>query len=275
MEPAWVAPCIPTLVKTPPIGADWLHEIKHDGYRAISVIDRGRAQIFTRRGHDWSSRMPNIKGALEDLKVRSAVIDGEAVMTDKDGFSDFFALHLALARRSAPAATLMAFDLLELDGADLRLRPLEERRALLEKLLRKPRPWLQLSSAVEDEGAQVLRLACEMGLEGIISKRRGSPYRSGKNLTWRKTVCTKVEHFAVTGALPKRGPVRSLKLARLVEGQLTPCGWVGSGLSEADARKIRVALDTGQPIVAEVRYRGFIPAGELRHASLMGWTAAG
>jgi len=140
MQPTWIEPCLPTLVKTPPIGAVWLHEIKHDGYRAISVIKEGRARIFTRRGHDWSDRMPNIKAALERLKVKSAVIDGEVVMIDKDGVSDFFALHLALARKCAPNATLMAFDLLELDGEDLRPRPVEERRARLEKLLRKPGP---------------------------------------------------------------------------------------------------------------------------------------
>ena len=147
MEPAWIEPCIPTLVKTPPIGADWLHEI--NGYRAISVIDRGRAKIFTRRGHDWSARMPNIKAALERLKVKSAVIDGEVIMTDKDGVADFFALHLALARKSAPGATLIAFDVLELHGEDLRPLPLEERRARLESLLRKPGPSLQFSAAAD------------------------------------------------------------------------------------------------------------------------------
>ena len=271
MEPAWIEPCIPTLVKTPPIGADWLHEIKHDGYRAISVIDRGKAKIFTRRGHDWSARMPNIKAALERLKVKSAVIDGEVIMMNKDGVSDFFALHLALARKSAPHAILMAFDVLELDGEDLRPRPLEERRAIVEKLVRKPGSWLQFSAAAEGEGLEIWRAACDVGLEGIVSKRRGSPYRSGKSTSWRKTVCTKRDHFAVTDAAPRSGPVRSLKLARLVEGKLTPCGWVGSGLTEANARKIRTALDAGQPIVAAVLYRGFTPAGELRHPSLKGW----
>ncbi|SEE04872.1 bifunctional non-homologous end joining protein LigD [Rhizobiales bacterium GAS191] len=133
---AFIAPRIPILVKTPPAGADWLHEIKHDGYRTISVIDRGRAQIFTRRGHDWSSRMPNIKAALERLKVKSAVIDGEVIMAGEDGVSDFFALHMALARRNAPAATLMAFDVLELDGEDPRASPLEERRTALEEASR-------------------------------------------------------------------------------------------------------------------------------------------
>ena len=271
MEPAWIEPCIPTLVKTPPIGADWLHEIKHDGYRAISVIKRGRAQMFTRRGHDWSARMPNIKTALERLKVKSAVIDGEVIMTDKDFISDFFALHLALARKSAPDAILMAFDVIELDGEDLRPTPIEERRAILEKLLRKPSPWLQFSAAAEGEGLEIWRAACDVVLEGIISKRIGSPYRSGRSTSWCKTVCTKTEHFAVIDAAPGRGIVRSLKLARLVEGKLTPCGWVGSGLTEISARKIRTILDAGQPIVAEVVYRGFTPAGELRHPSLKGW----
>ena len=271
MEPAWIEPCIPTLVKTPPIGADWLHEI--NGYCAISVIDRGRAKIFTRRGHDWSARMPNIKAALERLKVKSAVIDGEVIMTDKDGVADFFALHLALARKSAPGATLIAFDVLELHGEDLRPLPLEERRARLESLLRKPGPSLQFSAAAEGEGLEIWRAACDVGLEGFISKRRDSPHRSGKSTSWLKTVCTKVEHFAVIDAAPRHGPVRSLKLARLVEGELTPCGWVGSGLTEVSAREIRTALDAGQPIVAEVVHRGLTAAGEIRHPSLKSWQA--
>jgi bifunctional non-homologous end joining protein LigD len=175
MELTWIEPCIPTLVKTPPIGSDWLHEIKHDGYRTISVIVRGRAQIFTRRGHDWSARMPNIKAALERLKVKSAVIDGEVVMTDKDGVSDFFALHLALARKSAPDATLMAFDVLELDGEDLRPAPLEERRAILEKLLRKPGPWLQFSAAAEGRGSR-------SGVPPVTSASRASSRNGGARL---------------------------------------------------------------------------------------------
>jgi bifunctional non-homologous end joining protein LigD len=92
--------------------------------------------------------------------------------------------------------------------------------------LRKPDPWLQFSAAAEGEGLEIWRAACDVGLEGIISKRRGSPYRSCKSTSWQKTVCTKAEHFAVIDAAPRRGPVRPLKLARLVEGKLTPCGWV-------------------------------------------------
>ena len=137
-RPSWIAPCMPVLVKTPPSGPEWAHEIKHDGYRAICLVDQGEVRIYTRRGHDWSARMPNIAAALAGLRLRSAVIDGEAIMTGEDGVSDFFALHAALARRSAPHATLMALDILHLDGEDLRGRALEDRRAILADVLRRP-----------------------------------------------------------------------------------------------------------------------------------------
>ncbi|SEF00201.1 bifunctional non-homologous end joining protein LigD [Rhizobiales bacterium GAS188] len=266
VSPTWIEPCQPVLVKTPPAGPDWLHEIKHDGYRAISVVDRGAVKIFTRRGHDWADRMSGIREALASLKVRSAVIDGEVVMMGDDGVADFFALHAALTRREAPGAVLIAFDALHLDGEDLRGRALEERRAILAKLLRKPKHQLQFSEEIAGEGREALRAACDMGLEGIVSKRRGLPYRSGKTDAWRKSRCTQVENFAVIGAgPPARAPVRSLRLARLVAGSLVPCGWAGSGLSERDGRDLRMALDAGRPVVAEIEYRGMTPAGDLRH----------
>ncbi|SDR63531.1 bifunctional non-homologous end joining protein LigD [Rhizobiales bacterium GAS113] len=274
VSPAWIEPCQPVLVKTPPAGPDWLHEIKHDGYRAISVVDRGAVKIFTRRGHDWADRMSGIRDALAGLKVRSAVIDGEAVMMGDDGIADFFALHAALARSKAPSAVLIAFDALHLDGEDLRDRALEERRAILAKLLRKPKPQLQFSEEIAGEGREVLHAACDMGLEGIVSKRRGSPYRSGKTDAWHKSRCTQVENFAVIGAdPPARAPVRSLRLARLVAGALVPCGWAGSGLSERVGRELRAALDAGRPVVAEIEYRGITPAGELRHPVVKAWRA--
>jgi ATP-dependent DNA ligase len=119
----WIEPCKAVLVKQPPAGPNWLHEIKHDGYRVIASIAGGRAKIYTRRGLDWSARMPTIKAALEALRVTSAVIDGEAIMAGEDGISDFFALHERLANGSAPTASLVAFDLLELDGKDHARRP--------------------------------------------------------------------------------------------------------------------------------------------------------
>jgi bifunctional non-homologous end joining protein LigD len=270
--PAFVAPCVPTLVRTSPSGQDWLHEIKHDGYRVCCVLDRGKVGIFTKRGLDWADRMPGIAAALADLKLRSAVIDGEAVMVGADGISDFFALHAALARGSAPEAVLMAFDILHVDGEDLRGSALEDRRATLASLLSKPPLWVQFSVEIGGDGPLVLRGACEMGLEGIVSKRRSSPYRSGKFDSWRKAKCTTTEHFAVIGAAPARGEVRSLRLARLDEsGELVPCGWAGSGLSVSDGRELRAALDAGRPVIAEIEHRGSTPAGELRHPVVRGW----
>jgi bifunctional non-homologous end joining protein LigD len=271
-QPGWIEPCVPKLVKVPPAGPDWSHEIKHDGYRAICSIDAGEVSIFTRRGHDWAQRMPAITAALRELESRAAVIDGEAVMIDAGGVSDFFALHAALARRSAPAAVLVAFDLMHLDGEDLRVEPMEKRRSRLARLLRGSAPALQFSEEIGGEGAAALAAAREFGLEGIVSKRRGTTYRSGKVDFWRKTKCTLSAEFAVIGFEAwGRSSLRSLRLARLVDGELVSCGSAGSGLSQATAREIRAALDAGKATVVDLEYRGFTPAGELRHPVIKGW----
>ena len=268
LPPTWIAPAIPTLVRTAPTGLNWLHEIKHDGYRTICVVDQGAVSIYTRRGLNWADRMPSIARALSALKVRSAVIDGEAIVIGEDGLSDFFTLHAALARRNAPRAMLVAFDLLHLDGEDMRGRELEDRRAVLEAVVRKRAPWIQFSESIEGNGSEVWRRACGMGLEGIISKRRGSRYFSGKTDAWRKTKCTLTDHFAVMGA-DRTG--RSLRLSRFLDRGLVPCGSAGAGLSDSDARQIRAALDAKQAVIVTVEYRGFTPAGELRHPVIRSW----
>jgi bifunctional non-homologous end joining protein LigD len=268
LPPTWIAPAIPTLVREAPRGPNWLHEIKHDGYRTICVIDQGAVSIYTRRGHNWADRMPSIARALSALKVRSAAIDGEAIVIGEDGLSDFFALHAALARRNAPRAMLVAFDLLHLDGEDMRGRELEDRRAVLADVVRKRAPWIQFSESVEGDGPQVWRHACNMGLEGIVSKRRGSPYLSGKSPVWCKTKCTLTDHFAVMG-YDRDG--RSLRLSRFLDRGLVPCGSAGSGLSDSDARQIRAALDAKQAVIVTADYRGFTPSGELRHPVIREW----
>ena len=259
---------MPTLVRTAPSGPNWLHEIKHDGYRTICVIDQGKVSIYTRRGHNWADRMPSIARALSALKVRSAVIDGEAIVIGEDGLSDFFVLHAARARKSAPRAVLVAFDLMHLDGEDMRGRVLEDRRAILAGVVSRRAPWLQFSESLEGDGPQVWRAACGMGLEGIISKQRGSRYFSGNTDAWRKTKCTMTDHFAVMG-YDRDG--RSLRLSRFLDRGLVPCGSAGSGLSDADARQIRTALDAGQAVIVTVEYRGFTPAEDLRHPVIRGW----
>jgi bifunctional non-homologous end joining protein LigD len=145
---------------------------------------------------------------------------------------------------------------------------LEDRRAVLADVVTKRAPWLQFSESLEGDGPQVWRAACGMGLEGIVSKRRGSRYISGKTDAWRKTKCTETDHFAVIG-YDRRG--RSLRLARLVDRDPVFCGSAGSGLSVADVRQIRDVLDAGHAIIATVEYRGFTPAGELRHPVIRGW----
>jgi bifunctional non-homologous end joining protein LigD len=256
------------LVRTPPSGSDWLHEVKFDDYRMVSVIDHGNVRIHTRRGLDWSARMPGIAQALAGLKVRSAVIDGEVIMNGKDGAPDFFALHVALAKGGAPGAILRVFDLMYLNGEDVRQSPLVERRIMLLSLLRRSSPLLRFSHEVGGDGPAAFRAACEIGLDGIVSKRRSSPYSSGKADAWRKVKCTTTAHFAVLGC-DREG--RSLRLARLDQGELVGCGSVGSGLSEAAVREIRAAIDAGRPVVVEIEHRGFTPDGELRHPVIRGW----
>jgi bifunctional non-homologous end joining protein LigD len=268
LPPTWIAPAIPTFVREAPAGPKWLHEVKHDGYRTICVVDQGAISIYTRRGHNWAERMPSIARALSALKVRSAVIDGEAIVVGEDGLSDFFALHAALARKSAPRAVLVAFDLMHLDGEDMCARELEDRRAILADVVSKRAPWIQFSESIEGNGPQVWGHAYNMGLEGIISKRRGSPYLSGKTSVWRKTMCTLTAHFAVTGYNRRS---HALRLGRYLDRDLIPCGSAGFGLSVAAIRQIRAALDARQAVIVTVKFRGFTLAGELRHPVIRGW----
>jgi bifunctional non-homologous end joining protein LigD len=182
----FIEPCLATRMHVVPAGPRWVHEIKHDGYRFICRLDGGRTQVFTRRGHDWTDRVPGIAAALAALPARSATIDGEGVICRDDGVTDFDALRLALARRKAPSAFLYAFDLMELDGRDMRREPWDVRRAVLEHLLADARPGLQLSEHMDGDGDALFRHACAFGLEGIVSKRRDARYVSGRCDHWVK-----------------------------------------------------------------------------------------
>lgn len=181
----FIEPCIPTSARVPPSGPGWLHEIKHDGYRLISRLEGRSVRLFTRRGHEWSSRFPRIGEALASLKVRSVTIDGEAVvLCPKTGLSLFDELH---SGRRNDDVILYAFDLLELNGDYLRREPLEVRKATLSSLLTNTRPGIRISEHIEDDGATVFHHACKLGCEGIVSKRKDSSYRSGRVRTWIKT----------------------------------------------------------------------------------------
>ena len=180
----FIEPCIPTVARVPPTGPGWLHEIKHDGYRLIGRLEARRVRLFTRRGHDWSDRFPRIGEALANLRARSITIDGEAVvLCPKTGLSLFDELHSGRRNREF---ILYAFDLLELNGKDQRLLPLDERKERLADLLTPAVDGIELSEHIEGDGESVFRYACKLGCEGIVSKQRASPYRSGRTKTWIK-----------------------------------------------------------------------------------------
>lgn len=180
----FIEPCLPSLATKPPSGPEWIHEIKHDGYRLMIRRDTAGMRLLTRRGYDWTARFPAITSAASMLRAKSFLIDGEAVCCDDKGIALFDKLR---QRRNEWSVFLVAFDLLELNGRDLRREPIEIRKAGLARLLRNAEPGLQLSEHIEHEAAIVFEHACKLGLEGIVSKRRGSRYQSGRSSLWLKS----------------------------------------------------------------------------------------
>jgi bifunctional non-homologous end joining protein LigD len=181
---AFVAPCIPSLAHKPPSGPGWVHEIKHDGYRLIVRRDGKAVRLFTRRGYDWTDRYPAIAGTAARLRAKSFTLDGEAVVSGSDGVAVFDALH---RRRKATDAMLYAFDLLELNGEDLRPLPLSKRKDRLQRLLlSRKTAGIALNEHIYADGAAVFRHACKLGLESIVSKRLTAPYLSGPSRDWLK-----------------------------------------------------------------------------------------
>src|SRR6516164_2694970 len=176
-----IEPCLPSPAKAPPSGPGWIHEIKHDGFRILARRDSAGVRLITRAGNDFSSRFPFIAMTMDELPVRSCLIDGEAIVTNSDGLAVF---DLIRGHDSKASAVLCAFDLLELDGRDLRREPIEKRKALLTKLLKGSHLSIELNEHFEEDGESVYRAACQLGCEGIVSKRRGSTYRRGRSPLW-------------------------------------------------------------------------------------------
>jgi len=179
----FIQPCLPSPAERPPTGPGWIHEIKHDGFRMMVRRDSAGVRLLTRNGHDWTDRYPLIAEAAGALQVRSFLLDGEAMACDGDGLPVFDRLRYRL---QDGRVFLYAFDLLELNGQDLRREPIEIRKRQLATLLRAARVGLQLNEHISEPGDVVFRHACKMGLEGIVSKRLGSRYRSGRSPDWLK-----------------------------------------------------------------------------------------
>jgi bifunctional non-homologous end joining protein LigD len=189
----------PTLVDDPPEGGDWLHEIKYDGYRTQLHLEHGTVRALTRNGHDWTAKYPTIVRDARVIPAQQAIIDGEICVQDERGVTDFAKLPEAI-RNSPQDLVFFAFDLLHLDGKDLRSAPLEERRARLRFLLTQvPGSRLVMSDEYAGDGRQFFELADRHGLEGIVSKRKGSRYISGPTMAWLKTKCWHTETFEIIG----------------------------------------------------------------------------
>jgi ATP-dependent DNA ligase len=176
-------PCLPRPAKEPPAGPGWIHEIKHDGFRIIARRDATGVRLITRNGYNLAARFPLAAAAIAALPTRSCVVDGEAIAVDDNGLSVF---DLIRYRRQDHAVTLCAFDLIELDGVDLRQEPIEVCKRTLSRLLRRKHAGISFNWHFDVEGAIVYRHACALGCEGIVSKRLGSPYRPGRQDCWIK-----------------------------------------------------------------------------------------
>jgi bifunctional non-homologous end joining protein LigD len=208
----FIEPQLPSLVDQPPEGKHWIHEVKHDGYRSLVIVERGGARVYTRNGYDWTDRYPFVVRAATNLRCKSAIIDGEAIVQDGNGASDFEALRSAM-RWQPQTIILYAFDLLHLDGKDLRHRPLSERRAKLQHLVGSDtESRIQFSEEVDGNGDALFKACAEQTLEGIVSKHALAPYRSGRSKTWLKTKCFTESTFLVIGTDrdPKTGALRAL-----------------------------------------------------------------
>jgi bifunctional non-homologous end joining protein LigD len=179
----FIAPCLPTKTDKLPSGSQWLHEIKHDGFRIIARKDGDRVRLYSRPGNDMTRRFPLIAEALTGLRSRSCIIDGEAVACDINGLASFERIRY---RQHYGDVFLYAFDLIELNGDDMRRDPLEVRKATLRSMLAKASLGLRFNEHLEGDGPTAFAHACKMGLEGIVSKRKDSAYRSGRSPDWVK-----------------------------------------------------------------------------------------
>jgi bifunctional non-homologous end joining protein LigD len=293
--PGFIAPCDPTLRERAPDGPDWLHEIKIDGYRAQLHVHDGTVRVFSRSGYDWTEQFGQIARAAEALSAGDLIVDGEATVLGKTGLPDFQALRRELARTHSDRLIYQAFDLLYLDGRDLRGLPLIKRKQALAQVLAGVHSKIAPAEFIDQQGGEaVFRHACELGVEGIVSKRRDAPYRSGRQEAWIKLKCTKSDTFPIVAFVEKLGArprkIASLYVGRRDGGRVLYAGKAGTGYTEKTARELREKLDPlilkksplavpvkkpkatwVQPVVdAEIEYGALTDDGLLREAVFKG-----
>jgi bifunctional non-homologous end joining protein LigD len=295
--PGFVPPQLATLKPHAPTASGWVHEIKFDGYRLQARLENGKVRLLTRTGLDWTERFGKaVPAALAALPARQAIIDGELVVEGSGGASSFAALQADLSAGRTDRFVFYAFDLLYLDGLDMRGVGLTDRKAALERLLENAPEALRYSGHFEEDGDLVLRHACRLSLEGVVSKRAGSAYHSGRNKDWIKSKCADRQEFVIGGYVPSstsEKAIGSLVLGLFEDGKLRHAGRVGTGFSRIvaedlyrrlhaierqtspfagrlDATARRGVRFVKPELVAEVEFRTWTSDGLLRHAAFRG-----
>lgn len=284
--PGFVEPALASSIEKVPSGARWIHEIKFDGYRVQVHLANEAVKVFTRRGHDWTDRFKKVADDAWHIKAASAIVDGEIVVPAADGTTDFSVLQNELKGRST-SIVLVAFDLLYLNGRDLRKVPLFQRKTQLKKII--DGTEIQFSESFELEGADMFAHACKVGLEGVVSKVRDSIYASGRGNNWVKKTCAQRETLAIAGFALDEGKWDGVYLGRRKGNDLVYAGKVDHGFDKASAanlqKRLKPLIRKTQPyakriahkgiwvepkLLAEVEYRAKSAEGKVRHPFFKG-----
>jgi bifunctional non-homologous end joining protein LigD len=284
--PGFVDPVLASSVDKVPAGERWVHEIKFDGYRVQVHLRDAAVKVFTRRGNDWTNRFRKIAGDAWHVNAGSAIIDGEVVVPSADGTTDFAVLQNELKGRSKKIV-MVAFDLLYLNGYDLRKLPLFERKAMLKKIIAETD--VQFSETFEVDGRDMYKHACKTGLEGVVSKVRDGRYPSGRSRDWVKVTCAQRETLPIAGFALDGKKWDGIYVGRRKGKDLIYAGKVDHGFDSASAKDLQARLKPlirkTQPyakkiahkgiwvepsLLAEIEYRAKSAEGKLRHPFFKG-----
>lgn len=245
--PEFVQPQLATLVDKPPVGDEWFHELKLDGYRLICHVNRGEMRFWTRNQKDWTARFPTLAKAVKALRLTSAILDGEVVALDSSGRASFQKLQQHINKNQAAGLMFTIFDLIYFDGFDLTRCTLRDRKQVLAEVFeRVPEDSpLRYSDHVEGNGAAMFEQACKFGIEGIVSKLAESRYESTRSRSWLKIKCLKRQEFVIAGyTLSDKGlPFSSLVLGVYEKGKLIYAGRAGTGFSNQMRVDLKKTLD--------------------------------
>jgi DNA ligase D-like protein (predicted ligase) len=244
--PTFVKPQLALLRDEAPAGDDWVHEIKLDGYRIHARLDCGEVRLLTRTGLDWTDRYGATAAALGRLKARQAYLDGELCALGEDGLTSFAAMQAATDHRASDELVYFAFDLLHLDGENLARAPLLERKDRLERLLAGAPPRLRLSQHFTAPGPEVRAAACQIGAEGVVSKRADQPYAPGNRGIWTKSKCLNRQEFVIVGWTEGQGSRKelgSLLLGYYAGRKLVYAGRAGTGITQREMQDLRKCLE--------------------------------